>query len=92
MGTGAVHGVGGVAGRILNALRSAYPIMKGLSVCVSGTVMPCMIETRLWGNINLPEMDTSTSGTEAFPQSRIGRQLRVVVNAWKQWAANGTRS
>ena len=73
-------------GRILHALRSTYPIMKGLSVCVSGTVMPCMIETQLWGNINLPEMDTSASGAEAFPPIEDpGGNPAVVVNAWKQW-------
>ena len=73
-------------GRILNALRSTYPIMKGLSVCVSGTVMPCMIETQLWGNVNLPEMDTSASGAEAFPPIEDpGGNPAVVVNAWKQW-------
>jgi hypothetical protein len=74
-------------GRILNALRSTYPIMKGLSVCVSGTVMPCMIEAQLWGNVNLPEMDTNAAtGADAFPPIEDpGGNSAAVVNAWKHW-------
>jgi hypothetical protein len=34
---------------ILDQLRTTYPLMRGLSMCVSGTLLPSIAEKQLWG-------------------------------------------
>lgn len=69
-------------GEVLDALRSTYPVVRGLSICVSGTILPCMIETQLWGDPALPEVDAGGSaGTPPLPLNSDSGH----VNEWKQW-------
>ena len=40
---------------ILDQLRTTYPLMRGLSMCVSGTILPSIVEKHLWGATGLPD-------------------------------------
>ena len=69
-------------GEVLDALRSTYPVMRGLSICVSGTILPCMIEEQLWGKPKLPEVDTRASGgAHPFPTTTT----RSTLARGRQW-------
>lgn len=69
-------------GEVLDALRSTYPVVRGLSICVSGTILPCMIETQLWGDPALPKVDAGgPAGTPLLPLN----SNPMHVTEWKQW-------
>jgi len=58
---------------ILDQLRTTYPLMRGLSMCVSGTILPCIVESKLWGKTKFESVAT------AIPAVGMG------VDEWSEW-------